>query len=342
MKYNMRSTISLILILSSLCSAQSQNLILNGDFEQLTVDSVINWEPIAGTPDILNLNNLVKDYVWETNKRFFKGVKSRGFIGYAFDDVDSEVISTPIISPLIKDSIYAVRLTFLTGHRCLNGLNTITIGITKDKLRKSNKPGPYALNTVDLISDTEQIEGGKWHQLETTYKALGGERYLSLGNFNGANKKYAKSAEEIMVGEERSKSCNYLIIDKIELLHNTASPKREVISDKPLVTIEDVAFDFGKWEIKPSHFDELNRAISVIESQEGKFIITGYTDNVGTYESNLLLSKRRASAVKRYFVNKGMEENRFIVIGKGEASPRSDNSTEAGRTQNRRVEISIR
>jgi len=40
-------------------------------------------------------------------------------------------------------------------------------------------------------------------------------------------------------------------------------------------------------------------------------------------------------------LNKGMDENRLIVIGKGEASPRSDNSTEAGRTQNRRVEISI-
>jgi len=164
---------------------------------------------------------------------------------------------------------------------------------------------------------------------------------LSLGNFNGANKKYAKSRKEIIIGNERSKSCNYLIIDDIELLHNTASPERELISDQPLVTIEDVAFDFGKWEIKPSHFDELNRALNVIESQEGKFIITGYTDNVGTYKSNLLLSKRRAMAVKRHFVNKGMNENRFIVIGKGEASPRSDNTTEAGRTQNRRVEISI-
>lgn len=338
----MRTKISLILILVSLYNVQSQQLILNGDFEQLKIDSVINWEQIAGSPDIINLNNLVKDYVWETNKRFFKGVKSRGFIGYAFDDVDSEVIGTKIIKPLMRDSIYTIKMKFLTGHSCLKGLGKITVGLTKDKLKKSEMPKAYELNTVDLISTTEQINGGEWIQLQAEYKATGEERYLFLGNFNRANQEYSKRGKDIVVEGEKTESCNYLIVDEIEILQGQQKTKGEITPELLLATIDDIAFEFGKWELKPSHFDELHDVLSKLNSREGKFIITGYTDNIGSDEANILLSKKRATSVKEYLVNKGMDKNRLIVIGKGEASPKYSNSTEYGRTKNRRVEIRIR
>lgn len=67
--------------------------------------------------------------------------------------------------------------------------------------------------------------------------------------------------------------------------------------------------------------------------------INGYTDNVGNDESNLILSKNRANAVKNYLLSKGLSEERIIVKGFGEEFPIADNSTSQGQYLNRRVEI---
>lgn len=327
-----------ILILTSLLvlNAQGQNLILNGDFEELKRDSVINWESTAGTPDIINLNNLTKDFVWETNKKFFKGIKSRGFVGFAFDDKSGEVLGTKMSAPLSRDSVYNIRIKFLTGYSCTVGLEKITIGLANDRLIKSKVPKYYEINSADIYSDKEQIQGGQWSQLEVDYRAKGGERYLYIGNFNGANERYTQKGSEILVGGgERPKSCSYLIIDKIELVKDELKIKSEL----PFVTIEDIAFEFGKWELKPSHFAVLNDIIEILKSKSGRFIISGYTDNIGSSESNLILSKNRANAVKSYFVENGLAEDRFVVIGKGDSFPKNSNLTEEDRRKNRRVEI---
>ena len=69
--------------------------------------------------------------------------------------------------------------------------------------------------------------------------------------------------------------------------------------------------------------------------------IRGYTDNVGSAAKNLILSQRRAMAVKRYLVRKGIDPNRLIAIGLGEDHPIADNSTPEGRAKNRRIEFVV-
>ena len=78
---------------------------------------------------------------------------------------------------------------------------------------------------------------------------------------------------------------------------------------------------------------------SVVTSDGLKVAINGYTDDVGDPSANQLLSERRANAVKEYLVKKGISSNRLDVQGFGEASPVAPNITEAGRKQNRRVQI---
>lgn len=70
--------------------------------------------------------------------------------------------------------------------------------------------------------------------------------------------------------------------------------------------------------------------------------IEGNTDNVGSRESNVSLSKRRAEAVRDYFVKEhNMPFNRFIVIGNGPDKPVASNSNEEGRAQNRRTDFEL-
>jgi len=72
-----------------------------------------------------------------------------------------------------------------------------------------------------------------------------------------------------------------------------------------------------------------------------KVELSGHTDNVGDTQMNLDLSKSRAEVLKQYLVNKGISSERIFTQGYGSAFPRGDNTTEAGRRLNRRVEIKI-
>lgn len=70
--------------------------------------------------------------------------------------------------------------------------------------------------------------------------------------------------------------------------------------------------------------------------------VIGHTDSVGTAQYNLDLSHRRADAVGNYLIQRGVQRNRMMTNGQGEAAPIADNASETGRAQNRRVEMVIR
>jgi outer membrane protein OmpA-like peptidoglycan-associated protein len=69
--------------------------------------------------------------------------------------------------------------------------------------------------------------------------------------------------------------------------------------------------------------------------------VYGHTDNTGNPSYNLALSQRRAVSVATILANQGIDQRRFYIEGKGDTSPIASNATEAGRAQNRRVEIQI-
>jgi len=72
-----------------------------------------------------------------------------------------------------------------------------------------------------------------------------------------------------------------------------------------------------------------------------RIAVEGHTDNVGTDLYNEKLSVRRAEAVFRYLVNHGIAPERMEVIGYGESRPVTENDSESGRAQNRRVELRV-
>jgi hypothetical protein len=69
--------------------------------------------------------------------------------------------------------------------------------------------------------------------------------------------------------------------------------------------------------------------------------VEGYTDNVGSDEYNLKLSQERADAVQAFLVSQGVQPDNISGQGYGKAQPVADNSTNAGRAQNRRVELVV-
>ncbi|MCX4242234.1 OmpA family protein [Paraliomyxa miuraensis] len=103
-----------------------------------------------------------------------------------------------------------------------------------------------------------------------------------------------------------------------------------------------IEFDFGKDTIRPESKPVLDDAIAKLKKFPGvRVTIVGHTDNVGTPESNLELSKRRAESVKRYLVEGGVDGSRIETDGKGDTEPVDTNENEEGRAKNRRIVFDI-
>lgn len=112
----------------------------------------------------------------------------------------------------------------------------------------------------------------------------------------------------------------------------------------PVVSIEipDVHFAFDKAELTEEGKTKLQQALRVIESRDASEPITvfGWTDSIGSDAYNAELSLRRAEAVKAFFVEAGIANERIRAIGKGESSAYT-NRTSEGRRMNRRVEVIV-
>ncbi|NPV12278.1 MAG: OmpA family protein [Ignavibacteria bacterium] len=108
------------------------------------------------------------------------------------------------------------------------------------------------------------------------------------------------------------------------------------------MTLYGVNFKKNSAEILQESLPVLQQVLEVLKSSSNINIrIEGHTDNVGSAEYNLKLSRERADAVKEFLIKNGIEQNRISVIGKGEEFPIADNETEIGRSLNRRVEIHV-
>ena len=114
----------------------------------------------------------------------------------------------------------------------------------------------------------------------------------------------------------------------------------DMINESPVITIEDMLFDFNKYTIKFSNHNVLDRLTEVIEdNKEYNIQIVGHTDNVGGVEYNQTLSEKRAEAIFNVLLKRGVSTDRLSFVGLGESNPFVENTTDLNRKKNRRVEI---
>jgi outer membrane protein OmpA-like peptidoglycan-associated protein len=86
----------------------------------------------------------------------------------------------------------------------------------------------------------------------------------------------------------------------------------------------------------------LNKLVQIFnEYPQTNILVEGHTDDKGTEEYNMSLSQRRASAVGNYLKSNGIAASRLTIKWYGEAQPKVDNSSDANRAENRRVEFGI-
>lgn len=107
--------------------------------------------------------------------------------------------------------------------------------------------------------------------------------------------------------------------------------------------LENIYFDTDKSELKPQSFEYLDRFAEYLDVHPlYNITITGHTDNTGSEEHNLALSKARATSVADYLIDKGIDGLRITTEGLGSSMPVMSNDTEEGRGANRRIEVKLK
>lgn len=103
-----------------------------------------------------------------------------------------------------------------------------------------------------------------------------------------------------------------------------------------------ITFATNSADINASFYPVLNSVALVLKEYDKTVVdVAGHADSVGSEESNLALSQRRATSVTAYLSNQGISSQRLIAVGYGESRPIASNDTPEGRSQNRRVEITL-
>lgn len=107
-----------------------------------------------------------------------------------------------------------------------------------------------------------------------------------------------------------------------------------------VLVMSDVIFDFDSAQLRPGSNNALDEVASfLIDSEEPLIKVEGHTDSVGSHDYNMKLSRDRADAVRDALVRRGVPPSSIQVAGYGEEFPVASNDTDAGRQENRRVEI---
>jgi OOP family OmpA-OmpF porin len=117
-------------------------------------------------------------------------------------------------------------------------------------------------------------------------------------------------------------------------------PAPAPVVEAPNYNFANIQFEFNSGILKTASYPIMDKAAAEMKKDASvKFVLNGNSSAEGTDAHNMALSVERATSVKAYLVNSGISADNLVVKGYGDKNPVADNTTEAGRVRNRRVEI---
>ena len=124
--------------------------------------------------------------------------------------------------------------------------------------------------------------------------------------------------------------------------------EKVVVTEEQIITLEPIFFDFDKATIKPVSYPILDQVVKVMTDRPNMRVrVEGHTDSKGSEAYNQRLSQRRAEAVVKYLVGKGIDPSRLEAVGYGKSRPIAPNQNSdgsdnpVGRAKNRRTEFHV-
>lgn len=341
---------------SALGGKPEKNLVPNGSFENYRrksgdVRKAVPWRPIE-TIDYYQ-NPLTNDTTWQ------KGAHTGYcYTGFRFRRKYKEFLQVKLAESLHRGTVYEFSMHIRLAFWSSTVLKSFGVLFSKGGYK-----GPYSVDKANMV-DTVCKKGGlnnnyRWIEIKGFYKADGGEKYLTIGNFAPKISKDMMRIEISHFGPKES----YYFVDDVKLIkakqfeekvivqrvgpnyfetaEDSILPVKENIKVGEKVPLNNIFFVEGKYYLLPESYSELNKlSYYLITHPEIEIQINGHNDNKGFAYKSQKLSELRAREVFEYLIIRGVQ-NKMYYKGFGSTQPIADNSTKEGRAQNRRVEFEI-
>ncbi len=199
-------------------------------------------------------------------------------------------------------------------------------------------------------------------KVQCTYKAKGGEQYITLGSFQNHKELelvevpgtspesyyYIDDVSLVPIAREEDCACNFADYRKPPPPVSTATSDSlatstyEQLQVGDTLILDNIHFDNDESKLLAASFSTLYELLVFLHKNNRVHIkISGHTSSVGGHRHNVVLSERRAAAVKRFLTNNGIETERIETEGFGPDYPIASNDTQEGQKENRRVEFTI-
>ena len=329
------------------------------------------YQPTAGSADYYNRCATRECGVPQNKLGYQMPHSGNGYCGiYCSKNEYREYLQTELREPLKAGVRY--RVSF---HVCLSENSTVAVSsigalFTPDRIadtaksilmRKSSRSIGSLVNQVistpyspQVVSDRILADTAEWMEIGGEFTAEGGELFLTIGNFFDVAHSgiaeydwltqmltgsyyYIDDVSVIQVSEDTPS-----IPDTQELKSSAIPATQQTLSVGSTLVLHDIYFQFDRSVILQQSYKELTRLLELMQDNPKLRIeIGGHTDDKGSVEYNRKLSESRAKAVADYLTSKGIDPKRLSYRGYGKSKPIEDNSTEEGRSKNRRVEIKV-
>ena len=162
------------------------------------------------------------------------------------------------------------------------------------------------------------------------------------GELTQTRQQLAAAGEKLAMETKARQEAEKRARDAMDKLAIAAAQVKEEPRGTVITLSGNVLFPTAKWDLLPGAREKLDAVADALKNQtDHKMVVEGHTDAQGSESSNQELSQRRAQSVRDYLVSRGVPNDMISAVGVGQHRPVSDNTTAAGRANNRRVEIII-
>lgn len=366
--------LSLMLPFLSVKGQVSDSMIHNPSFEIHTycpqkVDAlgVMNevegwWQPSRGSSDYFHACGTRECQTPRNKMGVQRAHSGEGYCGiYCSQENYREYLQTELREPLAAGRRYRVSFWTSLADKSPHAIATLSALLTRERIGDTTWEvlmqrellqrnttitesvrtyyRPQVSNPADKVLDNTT----EWVEISGEFTAEGGEKFLTIGNFNSFNR-----SNVVATGKDYSVLPGaYYYIDDVSLIClDSLPPKQLPTTEEPregdLVSIDGIYFATGQSELLQQSFRQLSRLKELLEAHPNMRIeLRGHTDDQGTVDFNQRLSEARAKAVADYLVSHGIQASRIEWNGYGKSQPVDSNDTEEGRQRNRRVEYRV-
>jgi OmpA-OmpF porin, OOP family len=273
-------------------------------------------------------------------------------------DTYREYIQVKLTTPTKPNKEYYFEFWACIDHNSKFASNNLGIFLSPAPITRNDAGNKWA-PILDIVpdknhSDVINEKKREWVRISGTVTPTSSCNFLIIGNFFDNNATIMKEINSAGIFEN-----SYYLIDDVALHEVKPEPPKaepepepEVIppptlAEEPMevgkkIELDHVYFETAKWKLLEQSSTQLDELVVLMSKHPTMEIeIGGHTDSRGSDSDNQKLSENRTRSVYEYLIGKGVDKTRMAYKGYGEKQPKTDNDTEEGRAQNRRVEFTV-